>query len=88
MLQMIITSAEWSNWCRLSMQMTANELCLDRESMLIVLQHDFGMKKMCAKLVTKILQEDQKQCEVKFSEGMWELIRINQDILDQVITED
>ena len=50
--------------------------------------HDLGMRKVCAKLVPKILLEDQKQRRVNFCKDMLEKIRDNPDILYQVITGD
>ena len=68
--------------------MMADELGLNRESVRTILLHDLGKQKMCAKLVPKILSEDQKQCRLNFCKCMLEKIRGNPDILYQVITGD
>ena len=46
------------------------------------------MQKMCAKMVPKILSEDQKQNRVKYCEDIPEKIKDDSDILRQIITED
>ena len=54
----------------------------------MILLHDLGMQKVCAKMVPEILSEDQKQNQVKFCEDMLEKIKDYLDILRQIITED
>ena len=71
---------------RLMVRMIADELCLNRESVRTILLHDLGMRKVCAKLVSKILSEDQKQHRVNFCEDMLEKTRDDTDILYHVIT--
>ena len=51
---------------RLTVGMISDELSLNRESVQTILLHDLGMQKVCAKMVSKILWEDQKQNRVKF----------------------
>ena len=46
---------------RLPIQMIADEVGLNRESVRTIFLHDLGMRKMYAKLVPKILSRDQKQ---------------------------
>ena len=73
---------------RLTVRMIANELSLHRESVRTILLHDLGMQKVCAKLVSKIISEVQKQRRVNFCKGMLEKIRDDPDILYQVITRE
>ena len=54
----------------------------------MILLHDLGIKKVCAKMMPKILLEDQKQNRVKFCEDMLEKIKDDLDILRQIITRD
>ena len=54
----------------------------------LILLYDQGMQKVCAKLVPKILWEDQKLRRVNFCQDMLEKIRDDPDILYQVITGD
>ena len=46
------------------------------------------MRKVCAKMVPKILSEDQKQKRVKFCDDMLDKIKHDSDILRQIITGD
>ena len=46
---------------RLTVRMISDELSLNRELVWTTLLHDLGMRKVCAKMVPKILSEDQKQ---------------------------
>ena len=73
---------------RLTVRMIADELGLNRESMPTILLHDLGMRKVCAKLVLKILLEDQKQHRDNFCKDMLEKMEDDPDILYQVITGD
>ena len=73
---------------RLTVRMISDELSLNRESVRTILLHDLGMQKVCAKMVSKILSEDQKQNRVKFCEDMLEKIKDDLDILRQIITGD
>ena len=72
---------------RLTVRMISDELSLNRESVRTILLHDLGMRKVCAKMVPKILSEDQKQIRVKFCEDMVEKIKDNPDILRQIVQE-
>ena len=74
--------------CRLTVRIISNKLRLNRESMRTILLHDMGIVKVYAKMVPKILSEDQKQNRVKFCEVMLEKIKDDLDILRQIITRD
>ncbi|GFG36981.1 hypothetical protein Cfor_05402 [Coptotermes formosanus] len=50
----------WANK-RLSVQMTAEELHLNRETVRNILTDDLGMRKISAKMVPRILSDEQKQ---------------------------
>ena len=73
---------------RLTVRMVADELGLNRKSVRTIVLHDQGMRKVCAKLVPKILSEDQKQRRVNFCKNILEEIRDDPNILYQVITGD
>ena len=73
---------------RLTARMISDELSLNRESVWTILLHNLGMRKMCAKMLPKILSEDQKQNRVKFYEDILEKIKENPDILRKIITGD
>ena len=46
---------------KLTERMISDKLSLNRESVQTILLHDMEMQKVCAKMVSKILLEDQKQ---------------------------
>ena len=58
---------------RLMVRMIADELGLNRESVQTMLLHDLWMRKVCAKLVPKILSTDQTQRRVNFCKDMLEI---------------
>ena len=68
--------------------MIGEELGLNRESVRKILRDDLAMRKVCAKMVPKILSEEQKQGRVNFCKDMLETIAGDADILGQVITGD
>ena len=68
--------------------MIGEELGLNRESVRKILRDDLAMRKVCAKMVPKILSEEQKQRRVNFCKDMLETIAGDADILGQVITGD
>ena len=72
----------------LTVRMISDELNRSRESVQTILLHDLGVQKVCAKMVPKILSEDQKQNRVKFCEDMLGKIKDDSDILRQIITGD
>jgi hypothetical protein len=49
---------------QLSVQMMAEELNLDRETVRKILTEDLGMRKVSAKMVPQILSDDQKQWQL------------------------
>ena len=73
---------------RLTVRMISDELSLNREPVRTILLHNLGMRKVYAKMVPKILSEDQKQNRIKFCEDMLEKIKDDPDILRQIITGD
>ena len=73
---------------RLTVRMISDELSLNRESVRKILLHDLGMRKVYAKMVPKILSEDQKKNRVRFCEDMLEKIKDDPDILMQITTGD
>ena len=70
---------------RLTVRMISDELSLNRESVQTILLHDLGMREVCAKMVLKILSEDQKQNRVKICEDVLEKIKDDPDILMLII---
>jgi hypothetical protein len=56
---------------QLSIRMMAEELNLDRESVRKILTEDLGMKKVSAKMVLRILTDDQKQQQLDVCTGLF-----------------
>lgn len=73
---------------RLTVRMLAEELGLRRESVRLILTEDLGMKKICAKMVPKLLSDDQKARRVDLSRDVLEQLEGNPEFLDNVITGD
>ena len=73
---------------RLTVRMIGEKLGLNRESVRKILRDDLAMRKVCAKMVPKILSEEQKQRRVNFCKDMLETTAGDADILGQVITGD
>ena len=47
--------------CRLTVRMIADELEINRDSVWKIITVDLGMRKICAKMVPKLLDDDQKE---------------------------
>ena len=73
---------------RMTVRMLAEELGLGRESVRTILTEDLGMKKICAKMVPKLLSDDQKARRVDLSRDVLEHLEGNPEFLDNVITGD
>jgi hypothetical protein len=68
--------------------MMAEELNLGRETVRKILTEDFGIRKVSAKMVPRILSDDQKQRRLDvYSDLSRQLVEGN-NILDRVITGD
>ena len=59
---------------RLTVRMMAEELNINRESVRTILLEELHMRKVCAKIVPKLLSDDQKQHRVRVCEDMLERI--------------
>ena len=73
---------------RLTVRMMAEELNINRESVRIILSEELGMRKMCAKMVPKLLSDDHKQHRVRVCEDTLEEIGADPDFLRHIITGD
>ena len=63
--------------CRLTVRMIANELGMNSERVWRIITKDLEMRKICAKMVPRLLNEEQKERRVQ----------VCQDILEQLETE-
>ena len=73
---------------RLSIKMMADQLGLNRETVRLVLIEDLGMRKICAKMVPRLLTDDQKQRRVDACQDILQQLEANPELLNNVITGD
>ena len=73
---------------RLTVRMMVEELNINRESVRTILLEELHMRKVCAKIVPKLLSDDQKQRRVRVCEDMFERIGADPDFLGHIITGD
>jgi histone-lysine N-methyltransferase SETMAR len=73
---------------RLSVRMMAQELNLDRETVRQILTEDLGMRKVSAKMVPRILSDDQKQRRLDVCSDLSRQLAEGNNFLDIVITRD
>lgn len=73
---------------RLTVRMIAEELSLNRESVRTILVQELGMRKVCAKMVPKLLSDDQKEHRVNVCQDLLEKIGEDPEFLGRVITGD
>jgi len=74
--------------CRLSIQAISELTNINKESVRQILHDDLGMKKMCAKVVPKILTPEQKEHQVNCCVDTLENIENDSDFFQNVITCD
>ena len=51
--------------CRLTVRMIEDELEISHDSVWKIIMEDLGMRKICAKMVPKLLDDDQKERRVE-----------------------
>jgi ribosome maturation factor RimP len=68
--------------------MMAVELNLDRETVRKILSEDLGMRKVSAKMVARILSDDQKQQRLDVCSDLSRQLAEGNNFLDRVITGD
>ena len=67
----------------------ANEqLGLDKESVRSILVDDLGMRKICAKMVPRLLTDDQKTRRVNACQDVLDQLEVNTKLVENVITGD
>ena len=72
---------------QLTVQMIADELEINRDSMWKIITKDLGMWKMCAKIVLKLLDNDQ-EWHMEVCQDILEYLQTEPDLLQRVITGD
>ena len=73
---------------RLTVRMMAETLNVNRESVRSILVEDLGMRKLCAKMVPKVLSADQKEHRVNVCQDWLQTITDDPEFFDRVITGD
>lgn len=73
---------------RLTIRMMAEELEMSKESVRTILVENLGMKKICARMVPKLLSDEQKSRRMEVCEEILQHLEENQDFLSNVITGD
>ncbi|XP_050522590.1 protein GVQW3-like [Daktulosphaira vitifoliae] len=73
---------------RLTVRMVSSELGINRETVRQILINDFGMRKVCAKMVPKNLSAEQKQHRMALAQDCLEQVENDPTLLDRVITGD
>ena len=77
----------WKDW-RLGVQAVAEEVNLGRESVWQILREELNMRKVCAKMVPKVLSDEQKECCKELCLYFLQRIENEPDLLNSVITCD
>ena len=68
--------------------MIAEELSINEDTVWSIITENLEMRKVCAKMVPKLLFEDQKQQRVTVCQDIIELLEDDPDLLRRVITGD
>ena len=73
---------------RLTVRMIASQLDLKKDSVWKIITEDLGMWKVCAKMVPRLLNDDQKERHMQACEDIIECLQTELDLLRRVITGD
>ena len=73
---------------QLTVRMIADELEINRDSVWKIITEDLGMRKICVKMVAKLLDDDQKERWVEAYQDILEHLQTEPDLLQRVITGD
>ena len=73
---------------RLTVRMIAEELSINKDTVWSIITENLQMRKVCAKMVPKLLAEDQKQQRVTVCQDIVEPLEDDPDLLGRVITGD
>ena len=74
--------------CQLTVRMIAEELSINKDTIWSIITENLEMCKVCAKMVPKLLSEDQKQQRVTVCQDIIERLEDDPDLLRRVITGD
>ena len=69
-------------------RMIAEELSINKDTVWSIITENLEMRKVCTKMVPKLLSEDQKQQRVTVCQDIIECLKDDPDLLRRVITDD
>ena len=73
---------------RLTVCMVATRLDMQKDSVWKIITDDSGMQKVCAKMVPRLLNADQKERRMETRQDTHERLQTEPDLLGSVITGD
>lgn len=73
---------------RLTVRMIASSLDINRDCVWKIITEDLGMRKICAKMVPRLLNDDQKERRTQVCQDIIERLETEPDLLGKVITGD
>ena len=73
---------------RLTVRMIADELSMNSERVWRIITEDLGMRKVCAKMVSRLLNDGQKENRVQVCQDILKQLEITPDLLSRVVTGD
>ena len=73
---------------RLTVRMIAEELAINKSTVWSIISEDLGMRKVCAKMVPKLLSNDQKDQRLVVCEDILQNLEEDPEMLKRVITGD
>ena len=73
---------------RLTVRVIADELSMNSERVWRIITEDLGMKKVCAKMVPRLLNDGQKENRVQVCQDILKQLEITPDLLSRVVTGD
>jgi len=71
---------------RLGVRAVAEEVNFDRESVQRIVREELNMRKVCAKMVPKVLSDEQKECRKELCLDLLQRIENEPDLLKSIIT--
>ena len=73
---------------RMTVRMVVYELGINWETVWKIITEDLEMRKLCAKMVPKLLNNDQKDRRLQVCQDILERLQTEPNLLEKVITED
>ena len=74
--------------CHLTVKMIADELNMNSERVWRIITEDLGMRKVCVKMVPRLLNDEQKENRVQVCQDILKQLEITPDLLSRVATGD